>query len=149
MTTNDAADFYVGRGAEAEFIGSVLTDGDPLDIDALDVFLSCAEFEFTETEFRDAVGDLSGIHCDWLRTATSSVNTPWTYMYSAGSVYVYRFGVEMIVIRTNYMRTVPRKDRSEDGESFTVFPNETERRPRQQSDNQFPTMTRKATADVH
>jgi hypothetical protein len=62
----------------------------------------------------------------------SSTDTPWAYAYDAGTVYVYRYGVEMAAVRCNYTR---------DGRDGTREP----RRP-QSSTPPFPIMRTPADA---
>lgn len=105
----DAADFYLGRGANARYIGtSFIVDSSPEAIEAWEIFQSLDEEPYTEDTFKATVADLL---CDdedpeewpWLGR-TTSLATPWTYMLDRGTVYVYRYGVEMARIACNYTR---------------------------------------------
>jgi hypothetical protein len=116
----EPADFYLGRGANAEYLGSLIDEsGAPEDIDVWTRFQSLNDENFTVSDFREEVADL--LHALttepdselWKETRTwpwdypSSDGTPWAYVFDAGTVYVYRYGVEMAAVRCNYTRNGP------------------------------------------
>jgi hypothetical protein len=94
-------DFYVGRGDNAEYLGTgrSIAHLEPFD------FQSLSDQEFTEQDFRDVVRSMVDT-MTWPHEHADSSDTTWTYAYEKGSVYVYRKGVEMIVIRCNTHRTI-------------------------------------------
>lgn len=98
-------DFYVGRGESAEYIGS----GDFARLKSLSPsdFQSCTSVEYTEQDYR-SIAEWASVVREWPHAHADSADTAWTYAYDTGSVYVYRKGVEMMVIRCNTHRTVRR-----------------------------------------
>jgi len=147
----EAADFYIGRGPNAEFIGCIADDGAPEGYDpwgegALDAFFrfqSTTDHEFTDEDFRAKVADLPAVHADWVHEWNSSRDTPWCYMYDKGTVFVYRFGVEMGQLRCNFTRWAPRRVRNDDG-TVTTYPGEMVRVPRDTAHDKFPTMRKES-----
>lgn len=128
----DAADFYLGRGPDARYLGtSFIVDASPEAIEAWMIFQSLDEDPYTEETFKATVTDL--LHdgedpTEWPWDGrTDSLDTPWTYMFDRGTVYVYRYGVEMARIVCNYTRT----DRDRTG-----------REPRDQAAHQFAAVIR-------
>lgn len=119
MTTPEPADFYLGRGPNAEYLGSVATAGAPEDIEAWERFQHLDDENYTPEDFREEVRDLrnSPTHDDpthgglgaprWPWRYESSDDTPWAYVFDAGTVFVFRYGVEMAAIRCNYTRNGP------------------------------------------
>jgi hypothetical protein len=97
------ADFYLGRGVKAEYLGTDLAveagNYDP------SRFQSFSAAEYTEENFRSLVAALTTV-TGWPHSHVDSSETTWTYAYDKGSVYVYRFGVEMMIIRCNAFRTI-------------------------------------------
>lgn len=108
----EAADFYIGRGDQARYLGTT-NDGHP---DALNIWGRFQYFqdEFTEFEFRAAVTRIAD-HTRWPHPYTKSIETPWTYCWSLGTLYVYRYGVEMAQIRSNYLAWQAPQERLGDG----------------------------------
>jgi hypothetical protein len=103
--TPEPADFFLGRGPAAEYLGSVLTSGAPEDIEAWELFQNLDDENYTAKDFVDEVRELRhDIPPAWPWPYASSSETPWAYAYDAGTVYVYRYGVEMAAIRCNYTR---------------------------------------------
>jgi hypothetical protein len=151
----EAADFYVGRGPDAELIGCMTDNGRPdgvvdevagtFGIDAFGMFQSLLDTEFTDEHFRAEVANLyPHVLGHWVHEWHDSRDTPWCYMYDSGTVYVYRFGVEMAQLRCNFTRSAPRREKNDD-DTVTTFPSEMVRVPRDTARDKFPTM-RKETA---
>lgn len=99
-----AIDFYVGRGADAQYLGTAPSAPARL---APGVFQRLDQDEYTERQFRSFVGAFVSTE-RWPHPYASSDETSWTYAYDKGSVYVYHYGVEMVVIRCNAFRTAHR-----------------------------------------
>jgi hypothetical protein len=113
-TNNDAADFYLGRGEGAQYLGTATRDASPEQLDVFTRFQELTEDPFTEDQYRAEVAELVNFtRWPWLNDHIDSISTPWTYMWDRGSVYVYRYGVEMAKIVANYGR----KDRDGGRES--------------------------------
>lgn len=123
----DAADFYLGRGGQAKYLGTMRDSGAPEDIDVWARFQSLDNEPVTDKTFELEVMNLRNfVTWPWINHRDSA-DTPWTYMFDRGTLYVYRYGVELARIVANY--TVP-KPRGEQG-----------RQPRAANINQFPRMT--------
>lgn len=101
-------DFYDGRGADAQYLGSVT--GAP-GLPYFGVFQSVDETEYTRERYRRFVEAYVSYRL-WPHRHASSDETAWTFAYDKGSVYVYRYGVEMLVIRCNTHRTAHRNPSS-------------------------------------
>jgi hypothetical protein len=117
--TREPVDFYLGRGDNATYLGTTT-----LTIERVnpDLFRSLTPDEYTETDYLRAVAALTGNtrlrgHAlddnparladtlpAWPHEHADSTETPWTYCYDKGTVYVYRYGVEMLQIRCNTHR---------------------------------------------
>lgn len=129
MTTDtkiatDAADFYLGRGEHAEYLGTMRDHGAPEDIEVWQRFQSLDDEPVTDHQFRAEVAELVNF-TTWPWTHhRDSADTPWTYMFDRGSLYVYRYGVELARIVANYTVPLPRGQRG--------------REPRQANLSQFP-----------
>ncbi len=100
-------DYYVGRGDAAEYLGTARARAEP---PATELFQSLSEQEFTEDNYRLTALDLIDTTRWPHEKHDDSSDTAWTYVYDKGSVYVYRYGVEMQVIRCNTHRTVKLHD---------------------------------------
>lgn len=121
----DAADFYLGRGETAEYLGTRTDNGGPEHIEVWARFQSLDNQPVTDAEFRQEVAELVE-HTVWPWTHhRDSADTPWTYMFDRGTLYVYRYGVELARIVANYTVPMPR---GQEG-----------RQPRVANLNQFPT----------
>lgn len=129
MTDRDAADFYLGRGPDARYLGTLNSDGAPEDIEAFVHFQSLDMEALTEGDYAEHVRVIIDSP-QWVREQHDSLSTPWTYMYDRGSVYVYRFGTEMAKIVCNFSR--------ENREH-------TAREPRPAMSHQFPLITKEAS----
>lgn len=120
-TIPQRADFYVGRGATAEYLGTLQYEGDPVDVEVWELFQSLDEDTYTEQDYRQEVADLLSNRAtdtvgqtpvpEWPHPYASSDDTPWTYAFDAGTVYIYRYGVEMAAVRCNYTRPGPQGTR--------------------------------------
>lgn len=76
------ADFYVGRGVEAEWLGSIAWDGYP---DGVTTSILTAE---TEDEYRLEVAKFSQTRDDW---TTPANGWPWPWDDSNTTDYAYAF----------------------------------------------------------
>ncbi len=112
------ADFYLGRGTNATYLGTTILAHEQI---RLDLLRSLTEDEYTETDYLRAVAAMTGNpHLPdqhaigdpplWPHEHADSTETPWTYCYDSGTVYVYRYGVEMLQIRCNTHRWSRRRD---------------------------------------
>jgi hypothetical protein len=142
----NARDFYTGRGPTATYLGTQLNPDNPAPIPAINLS-SWGSREYTEHDYRQYVGrlvDNTGhtINPDasaeqdivtptWPHAHADSTDTPWTYCYDKGTVYVYRYGVEMLQVRCNTHRW--------DGPAKSP-----DRRRDWRPVNEFPTMRREA-----
>lgn len=109
---HDDADFYVGRGADALYIGTA-TKADPGVLDAWTLFTAgpTSDDTYVERTFRNAVARLvdkqgkRGVGPDgWPHAYEKSTRTPWTYSFHIGSVFVDHYGYPMGVIYCNLAR---------------------------------------------
>src|SRR5216683_7943050 len=89
------ADFYIGRGAAAEWLGSIAYDGHPYPENAGDAILHAA----TETEFRAAAAariaagdDGTTPDMGWPWPWTDSRTTDYAYAWDAGYTRASAFG---------------------------------------------------------
>lgn len=94
------ADFYVGRGEQAEWLGSVAWDGYP-DNDDYDAVFASAD----ERAFRSAVGALLASRDDgtmpehgWPWPWEDSHATDWAYAFDGGLIYTSSFGQPWIEV---------------------------------------------------
>lgn len=88
------ADFYVGRGADAEWVGSVAFDGYPDNGDYTFIWASA-----DERDFRGAVGAVIAARDDgtfpehgWPWPWEDSHTTDWAYAFDGGAVWASAFG---------------------------------------------------------
>lgn len=81
------ADFYVGRGAKAEWVGSIAWEGDPMCIARSPGGLELLKAG-TESEFREALRGFLDRHPDAVSPPRS---WPWPWSTSALSDRVYAF----------------------------------------------------------
>ncbi len=87
------ADFYVGRGVAAEWLGSIRLDGYPEGLE--DQVLMCS----TEQEFRAAVSTYIATRHDWLKPDDGwpwpwddSLTTDYSYAFDNGRVWATQWG---------------------------------------------------------
>lgn len=128
-TDNDAADFYLGRGGQATYLGTMGREGAPEDIEVWARFQSLDHEPVTDDQFRSEVAELVNFTRWPWTNHRDSADTPWTYMFDRGTLYVYRYGVEMARVVANYTIPLPRGAEG--------------RQPRQANLNQFPVMATK------
>ena len=93
------ADFYVGTGSNAEWIGSIAWDGYEWHEDTDTPIMQAAN----EQDFRDAVSDMLNGRDDATRPSQGwpwpwddSCTTDFTYAYSNGKVTPYSWGAEIL-----------------------------------------------------
>lgn len=90
------ADFYVGKGKKAEYIGSCSMDGEP---EFMPAGLMNAR---TEQEFRAAVANLPEWHrpwdiaFGWPWSWSNSYDTNYTYAFFDGEVFISFYGAEWL-----------------------------------------------------
>lgn len=123
---DNAADFYLGRGEDAKYLGTRILDSRAETLNPFRKFQNPDENPFTEDDYRDLVLYLVTTQRWPWDDRSDSTGTSWTYMYDRGSVYVYHYGVEMGKVVCNYGRH--NRDR-------------TGREPRDTQAHQFPTIT--------
>lgn len=125
------ADFYIGRGETAEWLGSTAWDGYP------DGFNDTAGKPMltatTEDGFRAAVKEVFAARNDvttpemgWPWPWNNSATTDYAYAFDGGKVYASRFGREWfaIDIDAEYYGDDP----DADGERSAVFPDMSDRK---------------------
>lgn len=102
----NTADFYLGRGDRAEFLGSVPA-GNPDQVEIWNRFVPAADATrpFDERSFGSAVANLLAAQGSrralWPHGYESSADTPWTYSFDTGALYVDRFGYPFAVVYCN------------------------------------------------
>jgi hypothetical protein len=98
------ADFYLGTGPTAEWLGSLLQDGSPADMDDLDLFGPAEDESYTDDTFGRIVWDAlanarledpaSAAHAEagdpWPHEYADSSGTEWVYACVKGAVHVFR-----------------------------------------------------------
>lgn len=115
------ADFYVGRGKSAEWLGSIAWDGYPGG-EASKLF-----DKTTEDEFRAALANFAAGRDDWSSPAhgwpwpwDDSRMTDYAYAFDDGKVLASRFG--------RSWQIASKYDRDRNGTEIEVFPNMSERK---------------------
>lgn len=108
-------DFYAGRGEDAEFLGTreyrEIEEAPTFPV-TLRLLQSLSDTDYSETDYRDTVNRLcryderNTIEPVWAHQHTDSTDTPWAVAYDKGTVYVYRYGVEVMQVRCNTHRWV-------------------------------------------
>lgn len=89
------ADFYLGTGPAAEWLGSLLQDGSPADMDELDLFGPAEDEPYTDDTFvrivTDALREVAEAPTDEQLAFLASEGDSWphTYADSSGTDYVY------------------------------------------------------------
>jgi hypothetical protein len=121
MIMGTRADFYVGRGAEAEWIGSITWDGYPAGID------DAVFFPTTEHEYRTAVTNFLASRDDatlptepWPWPWEDSGTTDYAYAYENGKVYASSFGHAWFEVDPNAECYGEPEDREDEGK--VAFP---------------------------
>jgi hypothetical protein len=87
------ADFYVGRGANAEWLGTIDFDGYPEGI-APEILMATNVDEYRQavTKFLDQVDDATTPSMGWPWPWNTSSETEYAYAFESGAIYVSRFG---------------------------------------------------------
>jgi hypothetical protein len=93
------ADFYVGRGATAEWVGSIAWDGDPAGIVRSPGGLELLKAS-TEVEFRDSLQSFLAQHADAVSPPKA---WPWPWASSALSDRVYAFEGDRVWVTQPYL----------------------------------------------
>ena len=87
------ADFYVGRGKDAEWIGSIAWDGHPDSIPrALRRSTDEAAFREKVSKFLDSRDDATRVSDGWPWPWKDSRTTDYAYAFDAGVVWASSFG---------------------------------------------------------
>lgn len=112
------ADFYVGRGEKAEWLGSVGYDGYP---DG--VFSNPWPREWTEEKWRERVANIdteswTSPEDGWPWPWEDSLTTDYAYTYDDGAIWVSNFGYTWVKLSTLKTRT-----RADGCSKSAVFPN--------------------------
>jgi hypothetical protein len=120
------ADFYVGRGPEAEWLGSIAWDGYPAGIDE-PLLLAKNEQQYRErvTAFIEDRDDGTKPEMGWPWPWNDSRTTDYAYTYDGGKVWSSCFGYEW------FDPTQPEpedEDADQPPEKVAVFPDMTERK---------------------
>lgn len=120
------ADFYVGRGESAEWLGSVSWDGYPAGIDS-PIFAAVTEDQYRESVaafLRVEDGTLPELGWPW--PWDDSKTTDYAYAFEGGSVFCSSFGhkwFQLNVDAENYGA-----DEDDESDKSAVFPDMSERR---------------------
>jgi len=139
MTT--PADFYVGRGVHAEYLGTS-DRGHPTTVNVWAAFQSRGDTPYTELTFRGIAAHLLDANA-WPHEHGDSSGTPWAYCWDKGTVYVYHYGVEVAQIRANTHTWQSKLVTLDDGREVME---PAEREFRRKSPVTFPRIHRAATA---
>jgi hypothetical protein len=120
------SDFYVGRGPEAEWLGSISWDGYPAGVD------DAVFFPTTEHEYRVAVTNFLASRDDrtlpiepWPWPWDDSGTTDYAYAYENGKVYASNFGRTWFEVNPNEENGGEPEDSEDD---VAVFPDMSARR---------------------
>lgn len=123
------ADFYIGRGATAEWIGSVAFDGYPEGVKPKDADWPAEQSLFhatVESDFRDRLQvyftgrrDVTLPSDGWPWPWDDSGTTDYAYAFDGGKVHASRFGREWFD---------PLQEEPEDQRKDAVFPNFADRK---------------------
>lgn len=113
------ADFYVGRGLGAEWLGSIAWDGHPDSIDATVIGAG------SETEFRSAVADFLASRDD---ATLPDQGWPWPWSDSRTTDYAYAFDGKVMASRFGHKWfDVGEPEPESDSPESAVFPDMSER----------------------
>jgi hypothetical protein len=125
------ADFYVGKGSDAEWIGSIAWDGYPEGI-APRIFTAKTEKTYrkrVEAFFENDRNDVTRPKDGWPWPWEDSCTTDYAYTFHKGKVYVSSFGARYIPFKTfkrvNASETLSEKWMEKDRKE--TFPNMKER----------------------
>ena len=118
------ADFYVGRGKEAEWLGSIAFDGYPKGLPSKRAGGQDLKQAATEEEFRNRVkaelegrDDATFTVQGWPWPWEDSRTTDYSYAFDKGKVWASSFGSEW------FLATDPEPDVLDDRPKTAVFPN--------------------------
>lgn len=112
------ADFYIGRGENAEWIGSIGLDGYPEGIDKPVLGATTdQEFRAAILEFFTGRDDVSIPEHGWPWPWEDSRTTDYTYALDGGKVWASCFGTEW------FDPTVEQPDSEDEQPTVAVFPN--------------------------
>lgn len=115
MTENeDVADFYLGRGPEALYLGTA-ANASPAQLEAWRHFTTAdpVRQRYTSADFRRAVSIVLNAPGSqygrtpwrtWPHAYEDSTQTAWSYSFYMGSVHVDHFGFPQAVIYCNQAR---------------------------------------------
>lgn len=111
------ADFYIGRGQDAEWLGSIAWDGYPSGIgnDLLEA-TSLDEFKSRLAAYWSARKDLTRPNDGWPWPWSDSSGTDYAYAFDGGKVWASCFGTEW------FEASNPEPEEHQDAKS-AVFPN--------------------------
>lgn len=82
------ADFYVGRGEKAEWLGSIAFDGYPEGVDKNILWAAC------EQDYRNAVAALENTRSDFTKP---EMGWPWPWEDSNGTDYAYTWEDDSVI----------------------------------------------------
>jgi hypothetical protein len=116
MIMGTRADFYVGRGPEAEWLGSITWDGYPAGIDD-PVFYPTTEHEYRTavTNFLAARDDVTLPTEPWPWPWENSGTTDYAYAYDNGKVFASSFGHAWFEVDPNAECYGEPEDREDEG----------------------------------
>jgi len=96
---NELADFYVGRGEHAQYLGTK-DRGHPTVVNVWASFQNRSAEQYTGETFSVIAATLADTHT-WPHEHDDSSKTAWAYCWDKGTTYVYHHGVEVAQIRAN------------------------------------------------
>lgn len=116
------ADFYVGRGEDAEWLGSIAVDGYPSSVPAsIRGAASEAAYRRAVAAFLDSRDDASTVHDGWPWPWSDSRTTDYAYALDDNVVWASYFGHEWFDAAKREPPSV------QEGEKVAVFPDMTKR----------------------
>lgn len=90
------ADFYIGLGHEAKYLGSLEFDASPAEMDDMGLFGPATDGDFTEDTFREIVESCAeepnAFHATWPWSYPDSSGTDLVFAFVRGSVHVFERG---------------------------------------------------------
>lgn len=106
------ADFYIGRGETADYLGSVWGDVSPDDLKAITLFQSRTEDLYDEKDFyRDVMSliesdefEKSNDRMTWPHRYATSGASDWAYCFDKATVHVYEEGHQVLSLLCNGAR---------------------------------------------
>lgn len=93
-------DLYVGRGADAVYVGSIRSPYEPADLIAQHDVLKTPLPEDAEMRWARTVRRMKNAHesvNDWPHEYRTSAETPWSWHWDGAGLYVYRQGTPYLV----------------------------------------------------